>query len=139
MNPAKVVEVKLDDRTLTFETGWLAKQTDGAVLVTCDGTVVLVAANFGDPRDDRGDDFLPLTVEYREKMYASGKFPGGFLKKESRPGDTETLTMRLIDRPTRPLFPYGFAHDFQVHCQVLSHEVQLIDAVKQQKQDQQCS
>jgi polyribonucleotide nucleotidyltransferase len=122
VNPAKTVEVKLDECVLKFETGWLAKQTDGAVLASCGGTVVLVAANFGEPREDRADDFLAMTVEYREKMYASGKFPGGFLKKESRPGDNETLTMRLIDRPIRPLFPYGFANEFQVHCQVLSHD-----------------
>ena len=93
--------------TVTLETGEIARQASGAVVVNMQDTVVLatvVAAKSSKP----GQDFLPLTVDYMEKTYAAGKIPGGFFKREGRPSEKETLTSRLIDRPLRPLFPEGF-------------------------------
>ncbi|MCI2858903.1 polyribonucleotide nucleotidyltransferase, partial [Staphylococcus hominis] len=105
-------------RSLTIETGQLAKQANGAVLVRYGDTVVLsTAVASKEPRDG---DFFPLTVNYEEKMYAAGKIPGGFKKREGRPGDEATLTARLIDRPIRPLFPKGYRHDVQIMNTVLS-------------------
>ncbi len=106
-------------RKLILETGRLAKQADGAVLVTYGETVVLVTAvASAEPR--KGIDFLPLTVEFQEKYYAAGRIPGGFLKREGRPSVDATLAARTIDRPIRPLFPEGYHHDIQVVAQVLS-------------------
>jgi polyribonucleotide nucleotidyltransferase len=105
--------------TVTLETGEIARQAHGAVLVNMDDTVVLatvVAAK--DPKP--GQDFFPLTVDYIEKFYAAGRIPGGFFKREGRPSEKETLTSRLIDRPIRPLFPEGFYNEIQVVVQVLS-------------------
>ncbi|MBL8446929.1 MAG: polyribonucleotide nucleotidyltransferase [Zoogloeaceae bacterium] len=105
--------------TVTLETGEIARQAHGAVLVNMDDTVVLatvVAAKEAKP----GQDFFPLTVDYIEKFYASGRIPGGFFKREGRPSEKETLTSRLIDRPIRPLFPEGFYNEVQVVVQVLS-------------------
>jgi polyribonucleotide nucleotidyltransferase len=105
--------------TVTLETGEIARQAHGAVLVNMDDTVVLatvVAAK--DPKP--GQDFFPLTVDYIEKFYAAGRIPGGFFKREGRPSEKETLTSRLIDRPIRPLFPEGFYNEVQVVVQVLS-------------------
>ena len=96
-------EIEWGGRTLTIETGRVARQADGAVIVTYGETTVLatvVAARSVKP----GMDFFPLTVNYQEKAYAAGKIPGGFFKREGRPGEKETLTCRLIDRPIRPLF-----------------------------------
>ena len=90
-------------QTLTIETGKLAKQAHGAVIVRYGDTVTLVTAVEGEV--DEGRDFFPLVVDYREKTYAAGKFPGGFIKREGRPTTKEILTSRLIDRPIRPLFP----------------------------------
>jgi polyribonucleotide nucleotidyltransferase len=107
------------DHTVTIETGELARQADGAVLVTMSETVVLVTA-VGLKKATPGRDFFPLTVNYQEKTYAAGRIPGGFFKREGRPTEKETLTSRLIDRPIRPLFPEGFTNDVQVVASVLS-------------------
>ena len=106
-------------QTVTLETGEIARQAGGAVVVNIDDTVVLatvVAAKSA----KSGQDFFPLTVDYQEKTYAAGKIPGGFFKREGRPSEKETLTCRLIDRPIRPLFPEGFYNEVQVVCTVLS-------------------
>ncbi|HUY83287.1 MAG TPA: polyribonucleotide nucleotidyltransferase, partial [Steroidobacteraceae bacterium] len=107
------------DHTVTIETGELARQADGAVLVTMSETVVLVTA-VGAKKAVPGRDFFPLTVNYQEKTYAAGRIPGGFFKREGRPTEKETLTSRLIDRPIRPLFPEGFTNEVQVVASVLS-------------------
>ena len=114
----KVFKTEWAGRSLTIEIGQLAKQANGAVLVRYGDTVVLsTAVASKEPRDG---DFFPLTVNYEEKMYAAGKIPGGFKKREGRPGDEATLTARLIDRPIRPLFPKGYRHDVQIMNTVLS-------------------
>ena len=110
---------KYGDHTVTLETGELARQADGAVLVTMSETVVLVTA-VGLKKATPGRDFFPLTVNYQEKTYAAGRIPGGFFKREGRPTEKETLTSRLIDRPIRPLFPEGFINDVQVVASVIS-------------------
>jgi polyribonucleotide nucleotidyltransferase len=110
---------KYGDHTVTIETGELARQADGAVLVSMNETVVLVTA-VGLKKATPGRDFFPLTVNYIEKTYAAGRIPGGFFKREGRPTEKETLTSRLIDRPIRPLFPEGFINDVQVVAQVIS-------------------
>ncbi len=116
------VERKIGEGVLSIETGVLAKQAAGAVLVQYGDTTVLVAAATGAPR--LGIDFFPLTCDYRERAAAAGKFPGGFLKREGRPTMKETLTSRLIDRPIRPLFPEGFYDEVQVQASVLSSDKQ---------------
>jgi polyribonucleotide nucleotidyltransferase len=110
---------KYGEHTVTIETGELARQADGAVLVTISDTVVLVTA-VGSKKAVPGRDFFPLTVNYQEKTYAAGRIPGGFFKREGRPTEKETLTSRLIDRPIRPLFPEGFINEVQVVASVLS-------------------
>lgn len=106
-------------RTLTIETGKIAKQANGAVLVRYGETAVVVAATGTDtPRE--GVDFFPLTVDFEEKMYAVGKIPGGFLRREGRPAETAILTSRLIDRPIRPMFPDGYHNDVQIVCTAVS-------------------
>jgi len=105
--------------TVTLETGEIARQASGAVLVTVDDTVVLAAVT-AKTSAKAGQDFFPLTVDYMEKTYAAGKIPGGFFKREGRPSEKETLTSRLIDRPIRPLFPDGFYNEVQVVCTVMS-------------------
>jgi polyribonucleotide nucleotidyltransferase len=109
---------------VTIETGAVARQADGAVLVNMAETVVLVTA-VGDKKDIEGRDFFPLTVNYQEKTYAAGRIPGGFFKREGRPSEKETLTSRLIDRPIRPLFPEGFRRDVQVIATVLSMNTEV--------------
>jgi polyribonucleotide nucleotidyltransferase len=104
---------------VTLETGQVARQADGAVVVRMHETVVLVTA-VGEKADQEGRDFFPLTVNYQEKTYAAGRIPGGFFKREGRPSEKETLTSRLIDRPIRPLFPDGFAREVQVVATVVS-------------------
>jgi polyribonucleotide nucleotidyltransferase len=104
---------------VSIETGEIARQSDGAVIVNVADTVVLVSA-VGRKKADPGRDFFPLTVNYEEKTYAAGKIPGGFFKREGRPAEKETLTSRLIDRPVRPLFPKGFKNEVQVVAQVIS-------------------
>lgn len=109
---------------VTLETGEIARQADGAVLVNMDDTVVLVTAVA--KRDvAEGQDFFPLTVDYQEKTYAAGKIPGGFLKREGRPSENETLTSRLIDRPIRPLFPEGFFNEIQIIATVMSYNPEV--------------
>jgi len=107
------------DHEITLETGAVARQADGAVLVRMGDTEVLVTA-VGRKTADPGRDFFPLTVNYQEKTYAAGKIPGGFFKREGRPTEKETLTSRLIDRPLRPLFPKGFKNEVQVIATVVS-------------------
>ena len=105
--------------TVTIETGEIARQATGAVMVSIEDTVVLAAVT-ASKRAKPGQDFFPLTVDYMEKTYAAGKIPGGFFKREGRPSEKETLTSRLIDRPIRPLFPDGFYNEVQVVCTVMS-------------------
>ena len=107
------------EHEVSIETGSIARQADGAVLVNVAETVVLVTA-VGRKAADPGRDFFPLTVNYQEKTYAAGKIPGGFFKREGRPSEKETLTSRLIDRPLRPLFPKGFRNEVQVIATVVS-------------------
>ncbi|MEI7780919.1 MAG: polyribonucleotide nucleotidyltransferase [Planctomycetota bacterium] len=116
------VERQIGDHVLSMETGLLAKQAAGSVLVNYGDTTVIVAAATGAPR--AGIDFFPLTCDYRERAAAAGKFPGGFLKREGRPTMKETLTSRLMDRPIRPLFPDGFFDEVQIQASVLSSDKQ---------------
>lgn len=110
-------------RTLTLETGRVARQADGAVIATYGDTTVL-ATVVGQKEPNPAFDFFPLTVHYQEKFYASGRIPGGFFKREGRPTEKETLTSRLIDRPIRPLFAPGFKNEVQVIATVLSHDLE---------------
>ncbi|MEQ1905132.1 MAG: polyribonucleotide nucleotidyltransferase, partial [Pirellulaceae bacterium] len=116
------VEKQIGDSVLSFETGWLAKQSAGCVLCQYRDTIVLNAVTTGAPRP--GTDFFPLTCDYRERTSAAGKFPGGFLKREGRPTIKETLTSRLIDRPIRPMFAEGFMDEVQCQAMVLSSDRQ---------------
>src|SRR5947208_6827149 len=112
-------ELTLGDKTLRFETGKLAKQAGGSVIVRYGDSVVLVTAcRAANARE--GIDFLPLTVDYREYTYASGRIPGGFFKREGKPAEKEVLTSRCIDRPIRPLFPSGWRYETQIIALVLS-------------------
>ena len=113
------VERQIGGRTLSIETGKIAKQADGAVVVQYGETVVLVSAVTAPPRFE-DIDFFPLSVDYREKHSAAGKFPGGFIKREGRPSTKEILTARMIDRPIRPLFPEGYIQEVQIMVNVLS-------------------
>ena len=116
-------EIDWGGKTLTLETGKVARQADGAVMASMGETTVLctaVAAKSAKP----GQDFFPLTVNYQEKPFAAGKIPGGFFKREGRPSENETLVSRLIDRPIRPLFPKSFKCETQVICTVLSHDME---------------
>ena len=110
--------------TVTMETGEIARQADGAVLVNVDDTVVLVSV-VAKREVKPGQDFFPLTVDYMEKTYAAGRIPGGFLKRESRPSEGETLTSRLIDRPIRPLFPESFFNEVQIIATVISSNPEI--------------
>lgn len=113
------VQIEFSGRTITIATGKMAKQANGAVVVSCGETMVLVTAVAAKTAKE-GQDFFPLTVNYQEKAYAGGKIPGGFFKREGRPSDNETLTCRLIDRPIRPLFPENFLNDTQIMATVIS-------------------
>ncbi len=116
-----VMEMDLGGKKLVLETGRIARQAHGAVLVTYGETAVLVTA-VANPEPREGIDFFPLTVNFQTKTFAAGKIPGGFFKREGRPPDSDTLTSRLIDRPIRPLFPKGFACETQIIATVLSHD-----------------
>jgi polyribonucleotide nucleotidyltransferase len=119
----QTVEIDLDGQKITLETGKIAKQAHGSVVVRSGDSVVLVTACSNDePKPGAG--FFPLTVDYREYTYAAGKFPGGFIKREGRPSEKEILTSRLIDRPIRPLFPEGYMNESQVIAMVLSADPQ---------------
>src|SRR5512132_4630032 len=112
-------ELTINGKKLTIETGKLAKQAGGAVIVRYGDSVVLVTAcRAATPRE--GIDFLPLTVDYRENTYASGRIPGGFFKREGKPPEKEVLTSRLIDRPIRPLFAQGWNYETQIIALLLS-------------------
>ncbi|MEG2830317.1 MAG: polyribonucleotide nucleotidyltransferase, partial [Edwardsiella sp. (in: enterobacteria)] len=110
--------------TVTLETGMMARQATAAVMVTMDDTAVFVTV-VGAKKAREGQDFFPLTVNYQERAYAAGRFPGGFFRREGRPGEGETLTARLIDRPIRPLFPEGFLNEVQVVATVVSVNPQV--------------
>ena len=116
-------ELDWGGRKLVLETGKIARQADGAVLVSYGDTIVLCTA-VGARSAKPGQDFFPLTVNYQEKAFAAGKIPGGFFKREGRPSEKEVLTSRLIDRPIRPLFPQGFRNEVQVVATVLSHDLE---------------
>src|SRR5471032_3363944 len=114
-------EISVGQNTLRFETGKLAKQAHGSVIVRLGDSMVLVTAcHSANPRE--GIDFLPLTVDYREYTYASGRIPGGFFKREGKMAEKEVLTSRMIDRPTRPLFPAGWRYETQIIALVLSSD-----------------
>src|SRR4051795_8737650 len=112
------VEKTIGGRTISIETGRLAKQASGAVVVRVGDTMSLVATVAAPGRE--GLDFFPLTVDYREKYYVAGKFPGGFIKREGRPSTKEILTSRLIDRPIRPLFPPQYRNEVQIQAGPIS-------------------
>ena len=114
-----IKKFKYGDHTVTLETGRIARQAGGAVLVSMDTTVVLCTV-VGAKTAKAGQDFFPLSVHYQEKTYAAGKIPGGYFRREAKPSEKETLTSRLIDRPIRPLFPEGFNNEVQVICTVMS-------------------
>src|SRR5580765_3901515 len=116
------VSVTVGGREITFETGKLAKQADGAVVVRSGDTMVLATAQ-GRTEAKEGTDFFPLTVDVEERMYAAGKIPGGFFKREGRPTERAILTARMIDRPIRPLWPKGYKNETQVICTVLSADL----------------
>lgn len=117
MNPIRK-EFQYGDRTVILETGEIARQADGAVIIDIEGTSLLVTVV--GKKEGTGGDFFPLTVNYQEKAYAAGKIPGGFFKREGRPSEQETLTSRLIDRPIRPLFPEGYTNEVQIIATVVS-------------------
>jgi polyribonucleotide nucleotidyltransferase len=119
MSDVQRIERQIGDRTLSIETGKIAKQADGAVVVQYGETVVLVAVVAAPPRAE-DIDYFPLNVDYREKTSAAGKFPGGFIKREGRPSTKEVVTARMIDRPIRPLFPDGYVQEVQIMASVLS-------------------
>jgi polyribonucleotide nucleotidyltransferase len=109
---------------LTLETGEIARQASGAVMVSLDDTVVLVTV-VGKKDAKPEQDFFPLTVDYQERTYAAGKIPGGFFKREGRPSEKEILTSRLIDRPLRPLFPESFYNEVQIVATVMSSDEEI--------------
>ncbi|HBR20764.1 MAG: polyribonucleotide nucleotidyltransferase [Planctomycetes bacterium GWC2_45_44] len=116
------VEKQIGDKIISIETGKIAKQADAAVVVRSGDTMVLVAATSAPPRENI--DYFPLSVDYREKLSAAGKFPGGFMKREGRPSTKEVLTARMIDRPLRPLFPDGYFNEVQVMVTVISADLE---------------
>src|SRR3954454_24366048 len=116
------VSVTIGGKDITFETGKLAKQANGAVLVRSGETMVLATAT-GRTEAREGADFFPLTVDVEERMYAAGKIPGGFFKREGRASERAVLTARMIDRPIRPLWPKGFRNEVHVICTVLSADL----------------
>src|ERR1700720_2892543 len=116
------VSVQVGQQEITFETGKLAKQADGAVVVRSGETMVLATA-VGRPEAREGADFFPLTIDVEERMYAAGKIPGGFFKREGRASERATLTARMIDRPIRPLWPKGYRNEVQCIATVLSADM----------------
>jgi polyribonucleotide nucleotidyltransferase len=123
VNPIKK-SFQYGNHQVTLETGEIARQSSGCVIVDIEGTTILVSV-VGKKEANPGQDFFPLTVNYQEKKYAAGKIPSGFIKRENRPSDAETLIARLIDRPLRPLFPKGFKNEVQVICTVISINPQV--------------
>ena len=122
MNPIRK-EFKFGEHIVSIETGEIARQADGSVMIDMAGTVLLVTVVEKITKEAR--DFFPLTVNYQEKTYAAGKIPGGFFKREGRPSEKETLTSRLIDRPVRPLFPEGFTNEVQIIATVMSMNAEV--------------
>ena len=116
-------EIIWGGKSLTFETGKIARQADGAVMITYGGTTLLCTA-VGASSAKSGIDFFPLTVNYQEKAFAAGRIPGGFFKREGRPTEKETLVSRLIDRPIRPLFHKNYKNETQIITTVLSHDME---------------
>src|SRR6516164_698581 len=116
------VSLSVGGKAISFETGKLAKQADGAVVIRSGDTIVLATAQ-GRMEAREGADFFPLTVDVEERMYAAGKIPGGFFKREGRPTERAILTARMIDRPIRPLWPKGFRNEVQVICTTLSADL----------------
>src|SRR5471032_1593506 len=134
-NPAPIsVSVDIGGKTVTFETGKLAKQADGAVIVRSGDTMILATAQ-GRTEAREGADFFPLTIDVEERAYAAGKIPGGFFKREGRPTERAILTARMIDRPIRPLWPKGYRNEVQCIATVLSadmvvsHDILAINAI----------
>jgi polyribonucleotide nucleotidyltransferase len=123
VTPVKKV-IQYGDHTVTLESGAIARQASGAVMVSMGDTTVMVTV-VGKKEADEGRDFFPLTVNYQERTYAAGKIPGGFFKREGRPSEKETLTSRLIDRPMRPLFPKGFTNEVQIIATVVSLDKEI--------------
>jgi polyribonucleotide nucleotidyltransferase len=123
VTPVKKV-IQYGDHTVTLESGAIARQATGAVMVSMGDTTVMVTV-VGKKESDEGRDFFPLTVNYQERTYAAGKIPGGFFKREGRPSEKETLTCRLIDRPMRPLFPKGFTNEVQIIATVVSLDKEI--------------
>ncbi|MDH5187855.1 MAG: polyribonucleotide nucleotidyltransferase, partial [Rhodospirillaceae bacterium] len=117
------VEIEWGGRPLILETGKIARQASGAVMVTYGDTKVFCTV-VAEKKERPGIDFFPLSVHYQEKTYAAGKIPGGFFKREARPSEKETLTSRLIDRPIRPLFAKGYKNEVQVICTVVAHDME---------------
>src|ERR1700716_4521854 len=117
------VTAQIGSTNISIETGKIAKLADGAVIVSCGDTIVLASAVSATTIKE-GQDYFPLTVDYREKAAAVGKFPGGYFKREGRPSEKETLSARMTDRPLRPLFPQGYFYDTQVISLLLSADGQ---------------
>jgi len=126
----KKVTAQIGATQISIETGKIAKLADGAVVVSCGDTMVLASAVSATTIKE-GQDYFPLTVDYREKAAAVGKFPGGYFKREGRPSEKETLTSRMIDRPLRPLFPQGYFYDTQVISILLSADDKMIQICSQ--------
>src|SRR5210317_1930973 len=123
MFDVKKVERQIGENIITIETGKIARQAHGAVIVRSGETMVFVTAVTAPPRSE-DIDYFPLSVDYREKLSAAGKFPGGFMKREGRPTTKEILTARMIDRPIRPLFPEGYFDEVQIMCSVISADTE---------------
>jgi polyribonucleotide nucleotidyltransferase len=123
MSDYQIVSREIYGKKWSIETGRMAKQANGSVIVRCGETLVFASACMSSSPLE-GADFFPLTVDYKESRYAAGKFPGGFYKREGKPSDRETLTSRLIDRPIRPLFPDGFNHEVQILLNVISYDLE---------------
>src|SRR6187399_2923553 len=117
------VTAQIGSHQISIETGKIAKLADGSIIVSCGETIVLTSAVSATSMKE-GQDYFPLTVDYREKAAAVGKFPGGYFKREGRPTEKETLTSRMIDRPLRPLFPKGYFYDTQIISMLLSADGQ---------------
>ena len=114
-------EIDFGGKKLTLETGKVARQADGAIIAKLGETVVIATA-VGAKKLNEGQDYFPLSVNYQEKYYAAGKIPGGYFKREARPSNEEILTMRLVDRVLRPLFPKNYHYETQVMIQLMSHD-----------------
>jgi len=121
MFEVKTKEILLGNKKLSFETGRIARQADGSVMVRYGDAQILCTA-VGAKQAKEGTDFFPLSVHYIEKMYAAGRIPGGYVKRETKPSENEVLTSRLIDRPIRPLFPAGYYNEVQIVCTVMSSD-----------------